>query len=59
MMVITPKHVGALIFMDMYIVDDLVEIQTRCSFVIEFIIPKFKLQNNKFYYKAVSCWYFF
>jgi hypothetical protein len=27
--------------MDPYIVDDSVEIQTRCSFLIEFIIPKF------------------
>jgi len=30
-----------LIFMDPCIVDDSVEIATRCSFVIEFIIPKF------------------
>jgi hypothetical protein len=30
-----------LIFMDPCIVDDPVEIQTRCSFVTEFIIPKF------------------
>jgi len=30
-----------LIFMDPCIVDYLVEIPTRCSFVIEFIIPKF------------------
>jgi hypothetical protein len=30
-----------LIFMDPCIVDDSVEIPTRCSFVIEFIIPKF------------------
>jgi hypothetical protein len=29
------------IFMDQCIVDDSVEIPTRCSFVIEFIIPKF------------------
>jgi len=29
-----------LIFMDPCIVDDSVEIPTRCSFVIEFIIPK-------------------
>jgi len=27
--------------MDPYIVDDSVEKSTRCSFVIEFIIPKF------------------
>jgi hypothetical protein len=27
--------------MDPYIVDDSVEIPARCSFVIEFIIPKF------------------
>ena len=32
-----------------------VEIPTRCSFVIEFII----LWNNKFYYKAASYWYFY
>jgi len=30
-----------LIFMDPCIVDYSVEIPTRCSFVIEFIIPKF------------------
>jgi len=30
-----------LIFMNSCIVDDSVEIPTRCSFVIEFIIPKF------------------
>ena len=30
-----------LILMDPCIVDDSVEIPTRCSFVIEFIIPKF------------------
>jgi hypothetical protein len=30
-----------LIFMDPCIVDDSEEIPTRCSFVIEFIIPKF------------------
>jgi hypothetical protein len=67
-----------------------VEIPTRCSFVIEFIIPKLsvyiyglfgvykfdihgsmhrrwlsrntnkmQLWNNKFYYKAASCWYFY
>jgi hypothetical protein len=30
-----------LIFMDLCIVDYSVEIPTRCSFVIEFIIPKF------------------
>jgi len=30
-----------LIFMDPCKVDDSVEILTRCSFVIEFIIPKF------------------
>jgi hypothetical protein len=30
-----------LIFMDPCIVDDSVEIQTSCSFVVEFIIPKF------------------
>jgi len=30
-----------LIFMDPCIVDDSVEIPTRCSFVIEFIIPTF------------------
>jgi len=30
-----------LIFMDPCIVDESVEIPTRCSFVIEFIIPKF------------------
>ena len=58
-MVITPKHVGALIFMDPCIVDDLVETPTRCRFVIEFIIPKFKHWNNKFYYKYASCWYFY
>jgi len=31
----------SLIFMDPFIVDYSVEIPTRCSFVIEFIIPKF------------------
>jgi hypothetical protein len=39
------KKIGSeftnLIFMDPCIVDYLVEIPTRCSFVIEFIIPKF------------------
>jgi hypothetical protein len=30
-----------LIFMDLCILDYSVEIPTRCSFVIEFIIPKF------------------
>jgi hypothetical protein len=30
-----------LIFMDLCIVDDSIDIPTRCSFVIEFIIPKF------------------
>jgi hypothetical protein len=30
-----------LIFMDTCVVDDSVEIPRRCSFVIEFIIPKF------------------
>jgi hypothetical protein len=30
-----------LIFMNPFIVDDSGEIQMRCSFVIEFIIPKF------------------
>jgi len=30
-----------LIFMDPCIADESVEIPTRCSFVIEFIIPKF------------------
>jgi len=30
-----------LIFMDPCIVDDSVELPTRCSFVIELIIPKF------------------
>jgi hypothetical protein len=30
-----------LILMDPFIVDDSVEILTRCSFVIEFINPKF------------------
>jgi len=29
-----------LLFMDPCIVDDSVEVPTRCSFVIEFIIPK-------------------
>ena len=32
---------GSFIFMDPCIVDDSVEIPTRCSFVIEFIVPKF------------------
>jgi len=37
-----PKHINInLIFVDPCIVDDSVEIQTRCNFVIEFIIPKF------------------
>jgi len=31
----------SLIFMDLCFIDDSVEILTRCSFVIEFIIPKF------------------
>jgi hypothetical protein len=31
----------SLIFMDLCIADDSVEIPTRCSFLIEFIIPKF------------------
>jgi len=106
-------HQTLLIFMEPCIVDDSVEIPTRCSFVIEFIIPKFiegstcferhtahyqelqtvfaasslytqargckysleflmmsgvppetcrafnKLWNNKFYYKAASCWCFY
>jgi hypothetical protein len=34
------KNTG-LIFMDPCIVDYSIEITTRCSFVIEFIIPKF------------------
>jgi hypothetical protein len=33
--------VASLIFMDLCIVDDSVEMPTRCSFVIEFIIPEF------------------
>jgi hypothetical protein len=32
---------ASLIFMDPCIVDDSVEIPTKCRFVIEFIIPKF------------------
>jgi hypothetical protein len=32
-----------LIFMDLCIVDDSVEIPTRCSFVLEFIISKFNV----------------
>ena len=35
------KQINCLIFMDPCIVDDSVEIPIRCSFVIEFIIPKF------------------
>ena len=35
------KDLLNLIFMDPCIVDNSVEIPTRCSFVIEFIIPKF------------------
>ena len=35
------KKIVKLIFMDQCIVDDSVEIPTRCSFVIEFTIPKF------------------
>jgi len=35
------RQVLALIFIDSCIVDYSVEIPTRCSFVIEFIIPKF------------------
>jgi len=35
------RKVLGLIFMDPCIVDDSVEIPTRCGFVIEFIIPKF------------------
>jgi hypothetical protein len=35
------KNIGYLIIMDPCIVDDSAEIPTRCSFVIEFIIPKF------------------
>jgi hypothetical protein len=38
---------------------DSVEMPTRCNFVMEFIIPKFKVWNNKCYYKAASCWYFY
>jgi len=34
------RYVINLIFMDPCIVDDSVEIPTRCSFVIEFITPK-------------------
>jgi hypothetical protein len=41
--VVSPLHLWFLnlVFMDPCIVDDSVEIPTRCSFVIEFIIPKF------------------
>jgi len=35
------RLVRNLIFMDPCVVDDLVEIPTRCNFVIEFIISKF------------------
>ena len=35
------KNIEYLIFMDPCLVDDSVEIPARCSFVIEFIIPKF------------------
>jgi len=37
-----------MIFMDPRIVDDSVEIPTRCSFVIEFIIPKFIEGSTRF-----------
>jgi len=36
------RNFQVLILMDPCIVDYLVEVPTRCSFVIEFIIPKFK-----------------
>jgi hypothetical protein len=39
--VILLNFITFLIFMDPWIVDNSVEIPTRCSFVIEFIIPKF------------------
>jgi hypothetical protein len=32
--------------MDPCIIDDSTEIPTRCSFVIEFIIPKFEIINS-------------
>ena len=35
------RNMQILIFMDPSIVDNSVEIPTRCSFVIEFIIPEF------------------
>jgi hypothetical protein len=35
------RHENNQIFMDPCIVDDSIEIPKRCSFVIEFIIPKF------------------
>ena len=37
-----------LIFMDLCIVDDSVEIPTRCSFIVEFIIPKFIEGSTRF-----------
>ena len=37
-----------LIFMDPCIIDDSAEIPTRCSFVIEFIIPKFIEGSTRF-----------
>jgi hypothetical protein len=37
-----------LIFIDPCIVDDSVEIPTRCSFVIEFVIPKFIEGSTRF-----------
>ena len=41
-----------LIFMDPCIVDDSAEIPTRCSFVIEFIIPKHINQRLQIQFRA-------
>jgi len=40
-LIIDTNIIIILIFMDPCIVDDSVEIPTRCSFVIEFIVTKF------------------
>jgi hypothetical protein len=41
-----------LIFMDPCFVDDSTEIPTRCSFVIEFITPKFTEGSNQISHSA-------
>jgi hypothetical protein len=44
----------SLILMDLCIVDYSVEIPTRCSFVIEFIIPKFVEGSTRFELHTVT-----